>query len=40
MVAERIGRAQLKSGKELITPTFFRIRVVSMTGLPAVAEGK
>ena len=35
-----LGERQLKSGEELITPTFFRIRVVSLTGLRAVAEGK
>jgi uncharacterized protein len=35
-----LGERQLKSGKELITPTFFRIRVGSMTGLRAIAEGK
>jgi len=32
-----LGERQLKSGKDLITPTFFRIRVGSMTGLRAVA---
>jgi nitroimidazol reductase NimA-like FMN-containing flavoprotein (pyridoxamine 5'-phosphate oxidase superfamily) len=35
-----LGERQLKSVKELITPTFFRIRVGSMTGLRAIAEGK
>lgn len=33
-----LGERQLKSGQDLITPTFFRIRVASMTGLRAVAE--
>jgi uncharacterized protein len=35
-----LGERLLKSGKELVTPTFFRIQLVSMTGLRAVAEGK
>ena len=33
-----LGERQLKSGQDLITPTFFRIRVSTMTGLRAVAE--
>ncbi len=33
-----LGERQLKSGQDLITPTFFRIRVASMTGLRAAAE--
>jgi uncharacterized protein len=33
-----LGERQLKSGQDLITPTFFRIRVGTMTGLRAVAE--
>lgn len=33
-----LGERQLKSGQDLIAPTFFRIRINSMTGLRAVAE--
>jgi nitroimidazol reductase NimA-like FMN-containing flavoprotein (pyridoxamine 5'-phosphate oxidase superfamily) len=35
-----LGERQVKSGEELITPTFFRIRIGSMTGLRAIAEGR
>lgn len=32
-----LGERQLKSGKELIAPTFFRVRITSMSGLRSVA---
>jgi len=35
-----LGERQLKSGTDLIVPTFFRIQRVSMTGLRGTAEGK
>lgn len=35
-----LGERQLKSGTDLIMPTFFRIQTVSMTGLRGTPEGR
>jgi nitroimidazol reductase NimA-like FMN-containing flavoprotein (pyridoxamine 5'-phosphate oxidase superfamily) len=35
-----LGERQLKSGTELIEPTFFRIHVTSMSGLRSEGKGK
>ena len=35
-----LGERQLKSGTDLIVPTFFRIQIVSMAGLRGSPEGK